>query len=245
MRARSQTVPPPCMRLSDFERVAYTLSGDPDSIDPGPASAGEVLGSARPALRPRAPYRHRRKHGVHDRRQLPADLDQRPRRRDLYGSLRLGRTSGLDASFYQPLDTAHRWFVEPGLTAQRSIEDLFDDGDAVTRYDFSSGWGYLDAGHVFGNRAELRAGIRAGVQAADREIGSQDLPEISSEGYGGLALRYTFDSRDRDVLWQRGTVARVTISAAKSRWAPWRRTTDSRGRRPSWYRSVATSATCA
>ena len=129
---------------------------------------------------------------------------------ELRGSLRLGRTSGLATSFYQPLDTSHRWFVEPGLTAQRSIEDLFDDGDAVTRYDFSSGWGYLDAGHVFGKRAELRAGIRSGVQAADREIGSQDLPDIPSEGYGGLALRYTFDSRDRDVLWQRGTVARVT-----------------------------------
>ncbi|MBK7903082.1 MAG: patatin-like phospholipase family protein [Proteobacteria bacterium] len=40
----------------------------PGSIDPGPASAGEVLGSAHHALRPRAPYRHRRKHGVYDRR---------------------------------------------------------------------------------------------------------------------------------------------------------------------------------
>ena len=82
------------------------------------------------------------------------------------GSVRLGRTSGLETSFYQPLDTSHRWFIEPGLTAQRSIEDLFDDGNAVTRYDFSSGWGYLDAGHAFGKRAELRAGIRSGVQAA-------------------------------------------------------------------------------
>jgi NTE family protein len=126
------------------------------------------------------------------------------------GSLRLGRTSGLASSFYQPLDAAHRWFVEPGLAAQRSIEDLFDDGNAVTRYDFSSAWGYLDAGRVFGNHAELRAGIRSGVQAADREIGSRDLPDIPSEGYGGLAARYTFDSRDRDVLWQRGMLARMT-----------------------------------
>lgn len=195
--------------LSDFERVAYTLSGDP----------------AQPTLdmhlqeKSWGPHVLRFDLGLH----IGTDANtaftiggnylqtwMNDRGGELYGSLRLGRTSGLDASFYQPLDAAHRWFVEPGLTAQRSIEDLFDDGDAVTRYEFSSGWGYLDAGHAFGNRAELRAGIRAGVQAADREIGSQDLPEISSEGYGGLALRYTFDSRDRDVLWQRGTVARVT-----------------------------------
>ena len=36
-----------------------------------------------------------------------------------------------------------------------------------------------------------------------------DQPEISSEGYGGLTLRYSYDSRDRNVLWQSGTLARV------------------------------------
>ena len=59
------------------------------------------------------------------------------------GSVRRGRRSGLETSFYQPLDTSHRWFIEPGLTAQRSIEDIFDDGNAVTRYDLSSAWRYL------------------------------------------------------------------------------------------------------
>ena len=195
--------------LSDFERVAYTLSGDPTQSTLDLHLQEKSWG----------PHILRFDLGLH----IGTDANTaftiggsylqtwiNDRGGELYGSLRLGRTSGLEASLYQPLDTAHRWFVEPGLMAQRSIEDLFDDGDAVTRYDFSSAWGYLDAGHAFGKRAELRAGIRAGVQAADREIGSQDLPEIPSEGYGGLALRYTFDSRDRDVLWQHGTVARVT-----------------------------------
>jgi NTE family protein len=195
--------------LSDFERVAYTLSGDPTQSTLDLHLQEKSWG----------PHILRFDLGLH----IGTDANTaftiggsylqtwiNDRGGELYGSLRLGRTSGLEASLYQPLDTAHRWFVEPGLMAQRSIEDLFDDGDAVTRYDFSSAWGYLDAGHAFGKRAELRAGIRAGVQAADREIGSQDLPDIPSEGYGGLALRYTFDSRDRDVLWQHGTVARVT-----------------------------------
>jgi outer membrane protein assembly factor BamA len=134
---------------------------------------------------------------------------------ELRGSLRLGRTSGLGASLYQPVDAAHRWFVEPGLVAERSIEDLFDDGEAVTRYRFASGWGYLDAGRVFGNRAELRAGVRYGTQSAEREIGSRELPETADEEYGGIAVRYTFDSRDRDVLWQDGTIVRMAYFSSE------------------------------
>jgi NTE family protein len=195
--------------LSDFERVAYTLSGDPDqsTLDVhllekswGPHivrfDLGLYVGT-----------------GEDTAFTIGADYLQtwiNDRGGELAGSVQLGRTSGLEASLYQPIDAAHRWFVEPGLTAQRSLEDLYDDGDAVTSYRFSSAWGYLDAGRVFGRRAELRAGVRSGVQAATREIGAQDLPDIPAEGYGGVSMRYTFDSRDRDVLWQRGMVARMT-----------------------------------
>ena len=195
--------------LSDFERVAYTLSGDP----------------AKPTLDMQLQEKSWGPHIVRFDLGMNIGTDSNTaftiggdylqtwindRGGELRGSVQLGRTSSLDTSLYQPLDAAHRWFVEPGLTAQRSIEDLFDDSDAVTRYQFSSGWGYLDAGRVFGNRAEFRAGIRSGIQSASREIGSRDLPEISNEGYGGFTARYTFDTRDRDVLWQHGMVARMT-----------------------------------
>ena len=195
--------------LSDFERVAYTLSGDP----------------AEPTLdmhlqeKSWGPHIVRFDLGLHlgtdtnTAFTLGGDYLQtwvNDRGGELHGSLRLGRTSGLEASFYQPLDPAHLWFVEPGVTGQRSIEDLFDDGETLARYQFSSGWGYLDAGRVFGNTGELRAGMRVGVQAADRDIGSPDLPGNVREDYGGLAARYTFDSRDRDALWQRGLIARMT-----------------------------------
>jgi NTE family protein len=195
--------------LSDFERVAYTLSGDP----------GQSTLDVHLLEKSWGPHIVRFDLGFH----IGTDEDSaftvggdylqtwiNDRGGELSGSLRLGRNSGLEASLYQPLDAAHRWFVEPGLTAQRSLENLYDDGDAVTRYRFSSAWGQLDAGRVFGRRAEFRAGVRSGAQSATREIGSQELPEIPSEGYGGVAARYTFDSRDRDVLWQRGMVARVT-----------------------------------
>ena len=128
---------------------------------------------------------------------------------EIEGTARVGRTTGFDLSVYQPLDPAHRWFVEPGIELQRSLEDIFADGESIARYRFSHAWGYLDAGRVFGNHTELRAGLRAGAQSVEREIGTPDLPEISSEGYGGVAVRLIRDTRDRDVLWQDGTLLRV------------------------------------
>lgn len=194
--------------LSDFERVAYTLTGD-----------GE-----QPALnlhlteKSWGPNILRFDLGFH----IGTDANTafmiggdylrtwiNPLGGELHGSWRFGRTSGLGASLYQPLDAAQRWFVEPGATGHRSTEDIFIDGESVARYRFSHAWGSLDVGRVFGNRAELRAGLRAGGQSVDREIGDPNLPEISGEGYGGLTARYVFDSRDRSTLWDSGTMARI------------------------------------
>ncbi len=194
--------------LSDFERVAYTLSGESEQPTLNLHLTEKTWG----------PNILRFDLGFH----IGTDANTafmiggdylrtwvNPLGGEVHGSWRFGRTSGLDASFYQPLDGAHRWFIEPRAEGQRSIEDIFIDGESVARYRFSHAWGSLDVGRVFGNRMELRAGLRAGGQSVDREIGDPGLPEISGEGYGGLTMRYAYDSRDRNTLWQTGTLARV------------------------------------
>ena len=194
--------------LSDFERVAYTLTGEGEQPTLNLHLTEKSWG----------PNILRFDLGFH----IGTDANTafmiggdylrtwiNPLGGEVHGSWRFGRTSGLDASFYQPLDAAHRWFIEPGAAGQRSIEDLFIDGESVARYRFSHAWGSLDVGRVFGNRMELRAGLRAGGQSVDREIGDPGLPEISGEGYGGLTMRYAYDSRDRNTLWQTGTLARI------------------------------------
>jgi NTE family protein len=194
--------------LSDFERVAYTLGGD----------GGQAELNLHLTEKSWGPNILRFDLGFH----IGTDANTafmiggdylrtwiNPLGGEVHGSWRFGRTSGLEASLYQPLDAAHRWFVEPGAVAQRSIEDLFIDGESVARYRFSHAWGSLDAGRVFGNRMELRAGVRSGGQSVEREIGTPGLPEISGEGYGGLTMSYVFDSRDRSTLWESGTLARI------------------------------------
>ena len=46
-------------------------------------------------------------------------------------NLQVGYETLLTTSLYQPFDVAQRYFVEPGLFAIRSVEDLYNDGDRV------------------------------------------------------------------------------------------------------------------
>jgi NTE family protein len=128
---------------------------------------------------------------------------------EVHGSLYVGRTSSLKLSLYQPLETRTAYFVEPGIAARRSLEDFFFDGQALARYDLDRAVGFMDLGRVFASRAELRVGAVSGVQAADRDIAESDLPEVSSEGYGGWTARAVYDSRDRVDLPTDGWLGRV------------------------------------
>ena len=128
---------------------------------------------------------------------------------EVHGHLQIGRTSSFGLSLYQPLDSMHQWFVEPGLQAARSLEDLYDDGDAIARYQFEGAYAFLDAGRVFGSRSELRAGLRFGSQAAKRDIAATQFPEVDFEGYGGATFAFTYDDRDKAALATRGWLARL------------------------------------
>ena len=50
--------------------------------------------------------------------------------------LQLGSETLLATSLFQPLDVAHRFFVEPRALYSRSVEDLFVDDERVARYTF-------------------------------------------------------------------------------------------------------------
>ena len=194
--------------LDDFDTVGYSLSGPPEA-----ATLDVIL-----AERQAGPNLVRFDIGLY----LGTDTNAaftvggdylrtwiNSRGGELHGSASVGHTTGLELSVYQPLDAAHRWFIEPGIVAQRTIQGIYVDGDAVADYAFNSAWGFLDAGRVFGTNAELRAGLRSGGQSVKREIALPTLEQLDWEGYGGTSLGYTYDDRDQDFLARSGVLARV------------------------------------
>jgi NTE family protein len=122
-------------------------------------------------------------------------------------ALQLGQLSSVETAFYQPLDTAQRFFVEPTLAVQRSLEDFYVDGDRVASYRLTDGTLRLDAGVNLSNQARLRAGVLAGSTEFDLDTGSIPLLDEERTRDSGFVLGALFDTRDTPYLPTRGSFA--------------------------------------
>ncbi len=194
--------------LGDFERVGYRLTGDPaapeleiEALEKswGPdflrfdlGLAGSAGGDVLFALRAehRRPWVNR------------------------YGGewrniVQVGTQAELETGLYQPLDTQQRLFLDGRVRLDRTLEDVFDDGDRVARYDLIEGYGQLDAGLNLATRAQLRAGLRWGAAEADVDTGSTDLPELDRTRDAAAVVTGIYDTRDTAYLPTRGAYAQA------------------------------------
>jgi NTE family protein len=200
--------------VGDFERVDYELLGPPEArvleyrptekswgpdflrLDIGLAAQGD--GDIRALAR-----------ADHDRTWL------NDRGAQWHNRLQFGRESVLASDFYQPFDARQRFFVQPIIRGENSLEDLYIDGDRVAQYDFRQLYGQIDVGMNIGNRAQLRAGVRDGWFEADLDTGPPDLPEIDRTDDTTLQLRAVYDTRDSVGYPTRGTFMNVRYASAK------------------------------
>jgi NTE family protein len=143
-------------------------------------------------------------------------------------NVQLGYESIFSTSIYQPLDVAQRFFVEPGLLAGRTQEDLYDDGDRVAAYRFVDYGGRVDFGWNISRAAQLRVGYIATEREAKLVTGELELPEDSALD-AGLAITARYDSRNA------ATFATSGISAA----VEYKRMDDSLGSDRDWERIEA------
>jgi NTE family protein len=201
--------------LGDFEKVGYRVSGDPTAtvveieavekswgpdfvrFDLGLATSGG--GDVLFALR-----------GDHVRTWLNNWGGQ------WRNALQIGQMSEIETSLYQPLEVRQRYFVEPIAHFEKSLEDVFLDGDRVARYDLREGYGQLDAGVNFGTRMQLRAGLRHGWASADVDTGAVDLPTLDTTEETDLVLNATYDTRDAVALATRGSLLRARYISSGS-----------------------------
>jgi len=180
--------------LRDFETVGYRLDGDRDSPDLvwlpqekrwGPdyltfdigmyaSEGGDVTFAI---------------YGRHNRTWLnDRGLESR-------AEVQLGGESRISASLLQPLDVAHRWFVEPRVYWTRSLEDVFNDGERLARYELTDFAGEFDIGTNIADVAQLRLGYLYTRRSVEVDIGPQLFPEIDADD-AGIAATFEFDTRD-------------------------------------------------
>ncbi len=120
--------------------------------------------------------------------------------------VQLGYFNNLSTSFYQPLDIAQRFFVEPRVFYTRAWEDVFFDQERLARYKYSDGGGNFDVGLNISDDAQIRAGYLYTRRNASVETGSRILPEVTRHD-AGLTVAATYDSRDTAFNPTRGVAA--------------------------------------
>lgn len=122
--------------------------------------------------------------------------------------VQIGSESLFTTSFFQPLDAAHRFFVEPHALYSRSLEDIFRDNERVARYQFQNLTGLFDLGVNVGNYAQARVGYVYTRRNIDVDIGSAVMPEGEPVD-AGLRVSAVYDSRDTAFSPTRGLAATI------------------------------------
>jgi NTE family protein len=128
--------------------------------------------------------------------------------------LELGSAPAIRTDFFQPLDFAGRFFIDPLAFIGRRREELFDEsGDKFASYQVDVQAIELDGGIEYGRFGELRVGVYRSHVHAKVDTGAAVLPSFDVPG-GGIALNAALDTLDRPAIPHQGTSveARGTFS---------------------------------
>jgi len=107
----------------------------------------------------------------------------------------IGREALIVTEFYQPLDVAHIFFLEPYVGWWQDIVDIYDEGDRTAEYRTRKFGGGGDVGINFGTVAELRAGFFRGTIDAEPSTGRTDLPEFDIDR-SSFHTQFIYDQLD-------------------------------------------------
>jgi len=193
--------------VDDLDGVEYKLTGDPDNPVLVWQPKESLLGPD--YLRPSA--------GLYGAGggdlQFQVGIQHVRRWINSYGAewrnrLQLGTDSLIQTSFYQPLNVAQSFFIEPAGLARQSVEDVYNDGNRVARYHFTDAGGQLDVGANWAHSGQIRVGYWASSRRANVDIGTALMPEVNTTD-AGLAATATFDSREEESFASHGVAAAV------------------------------------
>jgi NTE family protein len=122
--------------------------------------------------------------------------------------LQFGSDSLVQTSLYQPFNVPQTFFVEPGLLARQSVEDIYNGDERVARYHFIDAGGEVEFGANLTNAGQIRVGYWASKRRVNVDIGTPFLPEVDTTD-AGLTATATYDSREAESFASSGLAAEV------------------------------------
>jgi NTE family protein len=122
--------------------------------------------------------------------------------------IQIGDETAFTTSFYQPFDVGQKIFFEPGLFAERIVEDVYDQGDRLATYEFLDLGGRLELGWNASRNVQLRAGYVFSSRETRIDTGLPILPQIDADD-AGISVAARFDSRDTPTFATQGLAAAI------------------------------------
>ena len=116
---------------------------------------------------------------------------------------RLGLRTSLFSEFYQPLSASHRNFIAPSVEYSARNVNVTSTTDETIWRD-QRGVFAIDAGHAFGNSAEIRLGYEVGYVDTRLIVGDTILDSATSFTISQLTLEYLRDTLDNSAFPKKG-----------------------------------------
>ncbi len=123
-------------------------------------------------------------------------------------NLELGFQTGILTSFYQPLDVAQTFFVEPSLLLERTQQPIYNDGEHVADYKFIDAGGELDLGAELAKDGQIRLGYWNQKRRTIITTGISLLPE-SDYRDAGITATVLYDTRNEPTFSTHGFATEV------------------------------------
>jgi NTE family protein len=122
-------------------------------------------------------------------------------------NLQLGYQLGVTTSFYQPLNVAQTFFVEPRLLWQREGQSLYSSGNRIADFKTVDLGGEFDLGASLGHNGQ----VRVGYWNQERRLQVTTGIPLSLSGVrdAGLMGTMLYDSRNAPTFAIRGTAAEI------------------------------------
>jgi NTE family protein len=98
----------------------------------------------------------------------------------------------------------------------RSLENFYDDGERVARYDLLEAELRLDAGVNLGNHARITSGLRWGGTEFDEDIGRIDTLDTERKRDANINFTAIYDTRDAPALPSSGMFAQLDYTSSGS-----------------------------
>ena len=125
----------------------------------------------------------------------------------------IGQSPRFFTDFYQPLDVAGRFFVNPIVGYERFDLGVFDQGEAEAVYRVTETSVLLTGGVNFDTWGELRLGVFRGSGQNSVLVGSEDLPENDFDS-GGYFAGFTYDTLNNFSFPTQGTLLPATYTVS-------------------------------